>query len=250
MPRRDVSNHTKLREEVVKHPQNYIRRQIPAISHSLSPDHEAVKCLSVFGDQARKFAAEMLAIIEWGTQHWSLEELFPVPAVPKWLRTIEYVQTTTPVRGEMLLALAGTHYEDIRICCPVVWTWMAVLLQFWQDHMSAHLFGRRFRPMSDLARTIIRDINVWLPHNTRFGWKNVARQAVLWLDIRDQFSDKHLDEWETQKYHTAGLNDLERETEVVHRDWVISHQHAKERTDSKEAAAKELLLNRRMAWAE
>ena len=170
-PRRDLSNHTKLREEVVKHPQKYIRRRIPAISHSLGPDHEAVKCLSAFGDQAREFAAEMLAIIEWGTQHWSLEESFPVPAIPKWLRTIEYVQTTMPVRGEMPLAPAGTHYEDIRIRCPAVWTWMAVLLQFWQDHMSAHLFGGRFRPMSDLARTIIRDINVWLPHNTRFGWK-------------------------------------------------------------------------------
>ena len=101
-----------------------------------------------------------------------------------------------------------------------------------------------------MASTLIQDINVWLPHNTRFGWKNVARQAVLWFDIRDQFSDEHLDEWETQKYHTAGLNDLECKTEVVHWDRVISHQHAKERTDSKEAAAKKLLLNRRTAWAE
>ena len=108
-PRRDLSKHTKLREEVVKHPQNYIQRQILTISRSLGPDHEAVKCLSAFGDQARKFAAEMLAIIEWGTQHWSLEESFPVPVVPKWLRTIEYVQMTTPVHGEMPLAPAGTH---------------------------------------------------------------------------------------------------------------------------------------------
>ena len=144
-----------------------------AICHSLSPDHEAVKCLSAFGDQARKFAAEMLAIIEWGTQHWSLEVSFPVPVVPKWLCTIEYVQTTMPVHGEMPLAPAGAHYKDIRIRCPAVWSWMVVLLQFWQDHMSAHLFGRRFRQMSDLARTIIWDINVW-----------AAPQHMIRLEIR------------------------------------------------------------------
>ena len=67
--------------------------------------------------------------------------------------------------------------------------------------------------------------------------------AVLWLDIRDQFSEEHLEEWEAQKYHTTGLNDLVRETEVVHRDRVVSWQDAKEHTDSKEATAQELPLD-------
>ena len=47
-----------------------------------------------------------------------------------------------------------------------------------------------------------------------------------------------------------GLNDLERETEVVHRDHVISQQDAKERADSKEATAQELPLDRCAARAE
>ena len=185
----------------------------------------------------------MLAIIEWGTQHWSLHESFPVPVVPKWLHTIEYIQTTMPVHREMPLAPAGTHYEDIRIHCLAVWSWMAVLLQFGQDHMTAHLHGGCFHPMNDLAHTIIRDINVWMPHNTRFGWPYIAQHVVLWLDIRDQFSEEHLEEWEAQKYHTTGLNDLEHKTEVVHRDRVISRQDTKECTDSKEAATQELPLD-------
>ena len=249
-PRKDPSNFLKLRDKVVKHPQNYIRRRIPAIYCTLSPDHEAVKCLSAFRDQARKFAAEMLATIEWGTQHWSLQESFLVPIVPKWLHMIKYIQMTTPVCREMQLAPASTHYEDIQIRCPVVWSWMAVLLQFWQDHTTTHLFGGHFRQMSDLACTIIRDINVWMPHCTRFGWSYITRHAVLWLDIRDQFSEEHLEEWEAQKYHTMGLNDLEHETEVVYRDRIISRQDAKERADSKEAAAQELPLDRRAAQAE
>ena len=166
VPRKDLSNFLKLKEEVVKYPQNYIRRQAPAIFRSLGPDHEAVKCLSAFGDQAQKFAVKILTIIEWGTQHWKLQESFPVPMVPKWLRMLEYAQSTMPVRGELPLVPPGTHYEDICMCCPVVWSWMAVLLQFWQDHMTTHLFGSRFHQVSYLANTLIRDINMWMPHCT------------------------------------------------------------------------------------
>ena len=92
-----MSNFLKLKEEVVKHTQSYIRRCALAIGHTLAPDHEAIKCLSAFGDQAQKFAAEILATIEWGTQHWKLQESFPIPLVPKWLCTLEYIQTTMPM---------------------------------------------------------------------------------------------------------------------------------------------------------
>ena len=42
---------------------------------------------------------------------------------------------------------------------------MAVLLQFWQDLMTHHLYGGCFCQASDLANTLIGDINVWMPHN-------------------------------------------------------------------------------------
>ena len=178
-PCKDLSNFLKLKEEVVKHPQGYIRRRATAIYRTLGPDHEAVQCLSAFGDQAQKFAAEILAIIEWGTQHWKLQESFPVPVVPKWLRTLEFVQTMMPMCGELPIVPPGTHDKDIRVHCPEVWSWMAILLQFWQDHMTTHLFSGRFCQASHLANTLIWDINVWLPHCTRFGWKYVARHTSL-----------------------------------------------------------------------
>ena len=81
----DLSKFRKLKNEVVKNAKSYIRRRATVIFRTLSPDHEAVKCLSAFGDQAQKFAAEVLAIIEWGTQHWKLQETFPVPVIPRWL---------------------------------------------------------------------------------------------------------------------------------------------------------------------
>ena len=113
----------------------------PLFSCPLSPDHEAVKCLSAFGDQAQKFAAEVLTIIEWGTQHWKLQETFPVPVIPRWLRTPEFTQTMTPLRGELPLMPMGGHIEDIRVRCLAMWSWMAVLLQYWQDHMTPYLYG-------------------------------------------------------------------------------------------------------------
>ena len=93
----EMSNFLKLKEEVVKHAQSYIWRHALAIGRTLVLDHEAVKCLSAFGDQAQKFAAEILATIEWGTQHWKLQESFLVPLVPKWLCRLEYVQMTMPM---------------------------------------------------------------------------------------------------------------------------------------------------------
>ena len=223
----------------MKHTQSYIRRHALAIGRTLAPDHEAVRCLSAFGDQAQKFAAEILATIEWGTQHWKLQESFPVPLVPKC--TLEYVQTTTPMQGELPLVPTGAHYEDIRVHCPAVWAWMAVFLQFWQDHMTCHLYGGCFRQISKLENILIWDIKVWIPHSTRFWWNYVAMHESLWLDIQDQFAKEHLEEWEAQKFQAAVLNDLERDTEVVYRAHVIKRQNDKARANSKEAATQELL---------
>ena len=151
-----------------------------------------------------------------------------------------------PMRGELPLVPLGAHYEDIRICCPAVWAWMAVLLQFWQDHMTRHLYGGHFRQASELANTLIWDINVWMPHSMQFGWNYVATHASLWLDIWDQFAEEHLEEWEAQKFWAAALNDLERDTEAVYRARIIKKQDGKARADSKEAAAQELPPER---WA-
>ena len=234
----------------MKNAQSYIRRRATVIFHTLSPDHEAVECLSAFGDQAQKFAAEVLTTIEWGTQHWKLQEAFPVPVIPRWLRMPEFTQTTTPLRGELPLMPTGSHFEDIHMRCPAMWSWMTVLLQYWQDHMTPHLYGGRFRCISDLVATVIRDINPWLPHQACFGWGYVAMNATLWIDQRDHFSMEHLEEWAEQKEQECALNDLERDTEVVYRARIIRRQEDKILADSKEAAAKDLPPERRVACAE
>ena len=246
----DLSKFRKLKDKVVKNAQSYIRRHATIIFRTLSPDHEAVKCLSAFGDQAQKFAAEVLATVEWGTQHLKLQETFPVPVIPRWLRTPEFTQTTTPLRGELPLMPTGGHFEDIPVRCLAMWSWMAVLLQYWQDHMTPHLYGGRFRCISDLVATIIRDINPWLPHQVRFGWGHVAMNATLWIDQRDHFAMEHLEEWAEQKEQECALNDLERDTEMVYRARIIRQQDNKLLTDSKEAAVKDLPPEQRAARAE
>ena len=224
----------------MKQPQGYIHRHAKHIIGFLTPNHEAVKCLVAFGENAMKYTAEILATIEWGTQHWKLQESFPVPPVPRWLRTLELMQTTMPLRGELPLIPSGTHLEDIRIRSPTLWAWIAVLLQYWQDHMSRQLYGGHFRPASDLANTLIHDINPWLPHRVCFGWNYVAAHATLWLDMRDQFTDEYLVEWEAHKLLTHSLNNLEWNTEVVYWECLIKRENDKLMANSREAAAKEL----------
>ena len=74
--------------------------------------------------------------------------------------------------------------------------------------------------------------------------------ATLWLDLRDQFAEEHVEEWEAQKCQTSALNDLKRDTEVVYRAHIIKRQEDKAITDSKEAAAKELPPERQAACME
>ena len=157
--KQELSKFLKLKEEVVKQPQGYVQGRAKHIARTLTPNHEVVKCLMVFGENALKYAAEVLATIEWGTQHWKLQESFPVPHMPRWLWTPELMQTMMPLRGELPLISSGTHLKDIRICSPAFWAWMAILLQFWQDHMTGNLYGGHFRQASKLAGTLIHDIN-------------------------------------------------------------------------------------------
>ena len=166
---------------------------------------------------------------------------FPVPVVPRWLQTPVFTQTTTPLRGELPLMPTGGHFEDIRVCCLAMWSWMAVLLQYWQDHMNPSLYGGRFHRISNLAATLIQDINPWLPHKVRFSWSYVAMNAMLWIDQRDCFSLEHLEAWAEQKEEDCALNDLERDTEVVYRARIIQMMEDKLIADKKEADAKELL---------
>ena len=83
VPSNDLSKFLKLKNEVVRNAQSYIRGCATVICRTLSPNHKAVKCLSAFDDQAQKFAVEVLTTIEWGTQHWKLQESFLVPVIPR-----------------------------------------------------------------------------------------------------------------------------------------------------------------------
>ena len=68
----------------------------------------------------------------------------------------------------------------------------------------------------------------------------MAAHATLWLDMRDQFMNEYLAEWEAQKLLTCLLNDLECNTEVVYREHLIKRENDKLMADSREVAAKEL----------
>ena len=116
--------------------------------------------------------------------------------------------------------------------------------------MTPYLYGGQFRRISDLAATVIWDINPWLPHQVRFGWGYVAMNATLWIDRWDHFAMEHQDKWTKQKEQEYALNDLERDMEVVYRARIIRRQEDKLIADSKEAAPKDLPPERRAARAE
>ena len=116
--------------------------------------------------------------------------------------------------------------------------------------MTPYLYGGQLHRISNLAATVIRDINPWLPHQVHFGWGYVAMNATLWIDQWDHFAMEHQEEWTEQKEQECALNDLERDTEVVYRARIIRRQEDKLIADSKEAATKDLPPEQRAARAE
>ena len=164
------------------------------ITYTLTKHDTEVWCLLVFSTSTLLYAAKILATIEWGTQHWKMKEPNPVLPVPKWLWTIETMQTMTPLRGELPLPSPSMHMMDIHVWSPAIWSWMAMLLQYWQDHFSAALYGRRVRKASQLADILMRDINPWMSTCVRFGWDYVANNASTWLDVHEQFVEEHFQE--------------------------------------------------------
>ena len=56
----DLKKFQKLKDEVIKNAQSYIRRHATVIFCTLSPNHEAVNCLSAFGDQAQRSCSLLL----------------------------------------------------------------------------------------------------------------------------------------------------------------------------------------------
>ena len=78
----------------------------------------------------------------------------------------------------------------------------------------------------------------------------MAAHATLWLDMRDQFVDENLTEWEGQKLLTHSLNDLECNTEVIYQERLVKRENDELVANSREATAKELLPDRQAAHAE
>ena len=211
---------------------------------------KSVKCLLAFGTSALWYAAEILATIEWGMQHWKMEEPFPMLPIPKWLCMPELTQTTMLLRGELPLPSPVIHLRDIHFQGPTLWAWMAVLLQYWQDHISVPLYSGWVRKASELAKVLIRDINPWLPHRSRFSWDYVTNHATLWLDIHKQFVEEHFQEWEAQKTHPYQLGPLEHNTELTYHRRLARRQAEMHTVDSREEEAKKLLLECHMACEE
>ena len=131
---------------MVQNPQSYIGRHTTIIQCTLGPDHTAIKCLLAFRGPGSEIRSGDSRHHRMGDPALETPRAFPHPVVPWWLQMPVFTQTTTPLRGELPLMPTAGHLEDIRLRCPAIWSWMAVLLQYWQDHMTPHLYGGPFLP--------------------------------------------------------------------------------------------------------
>ena len=202
----------RLKEEVTNHAHEYIRHRTIGITKGLTNRDPEVRSLLTFGDDAIHYTAKVLATIGRGTQHWKMGEANPLPIIPTWLWTIKAMQNMIPIRVELSCPPPGMNLEDIWVCSLAIWLWMSALLQFWQDHLTTHLFSGQIWQPSRLAEILLRDLNPCMPHKDCPTWDMVAKETMTWLDISEQF----LEEWEAQKTCPHDTNALEHATEATY----------------------------------
>ena len=123
---------------MTKQLQEYIKHHTWAIAGGLTKKHPDMRGHLALGEDAIGNMSQILAIIEWATQHWKLGKPNLVLIVPSWLRTMEALPTTTPVRGEPGPSV-GITMTAIHVHSPATWAWLCVLLQFFAKSLDRPL---------------------------------------------------------------------------------------------------------------
>ena len=122
-------------------------------------------------------------------------------------------------RGQFPLAptLEESSSTDVRIRCQAWWTYLCVMLQYFEDDMIARewaLFGRRTRQPSALVLYIMEHVNPGLPESSRVEWPSIVG-STPWLISWNHMNQEELDCFYSEPPPTEP-SDLEVAMEEVH----------------------------------
>ena len=112
----------------------------------------------------------------WAVEYNKLSN-HPLPVIPPELQ----VPYSSPRYGKGQFPLATTLEEssstDIRIRCQARWTYLCVMLQYFEDDMAAQegaLYGGKTRWPSALVLYIMEHVNPGLPEGFQVEWLSIV----------------------------------------------------------------------------
>ena len=136
-----------------------------------------------FGENAKSFALEIIAIIDWGRKYVDAGFHYPMPIFPHYLFARSWQGGGQVPNKPNHLSKAG---GDVREKSMEAWIWMASILQFWTDEASIadeELFGGWIRLASSLAEYVISTMNLVLEPGYKVSWDHVIGQTP-WMNKR------------------------------------------------------------------
>ena len=145
---------------------------------------EEINSLWHFSENAKTFALEIVAIIDWGWKYVDAGFHYPVPIFPHYLFN-KFAGSRqgggqVPNKPDHLAKARGDVWEK----CTEGWIWMASILQFWMDEVSitnGELFGDRIRLASALTEYVMSTMNPVLELGYKVSWDHVINHTP-WMN--------------------------------------------------------------------
>ena len=147
---------------------------------------EEINSLWHFGENAKTFALEIVAIIDWGRKYVDARFHYPVLIFPYYLFN-KFAGSRqgggqVPNKPDHLTKAGG----DVREKCMEGWIWMALILQFWTDEVSitdGELFRGWVCLVSALAKYVMTTMNPVLEPGYKVSWDHVINRTP-WMNKR------------------------------------------------------------------
>ena len=144
------------------------------------------------------------------------------------------------------------NFPNVAIHAPGTWQWMADLLQYWSDVSNTKTQGGLSHTQSTLVERLMEVVNPHFPAvKERITWTSIAFGTFHWLESRSAFTKEQMADYDRQlKNERKEFNNLEVATQELWRDWKQADELNKKCQQAKQAASRDLLLERRAAQLE
>ena len=198
---------------VCNHQEESIGERYFTLKQQIGRYLQEIRALRFFEPEGKEadLACQVIAITDWAVEYNEFMT-HPLPEIPTEL----LVPYSGPRQGRGQFPLAptfeDTHSMDVCIWCQAHWTYLCIILQYFEDDMATQegaLYGGRVRRPSALVLYIMERVNPGLLEHFWVEWPSIVG-STPWLAARDHMTPEDKD-----RFNNEPLSDMATDLEVA-----------------------------------